>query len=123
MLIELIVCIFLVGITAVALYSALLVGGRLNQRARHLTRAAEIATQAMEVVEGTSYSSLTVPYSGAFLGGVDPVTDLPDGTGNLAISWHDSPTNTIKKAVVTVTWNERGQTETIQYSTLVTSYE
>ena len=122
-LIELIVCIFLVGITAVALYSALLVGGRLNQRARNLTRGAEIATQAMEVVEGMDYADLTVPYNGSFFGDVDPVTDLPDGTGNLTISWHNSPTNTIKRAVVTVTWDERGQTEQISYSTLLTSYE
>lgn len=119
MLIELVVCTFLVGITAVALFSALLVGAKFNERARHYTRANEIAAQAIEVVRGTPFASLTTPYSGAFLGNVDPVTELPSGTGSLVISYNNSPTNTVKKAIVTVNWVEKGQPVNIVYATLI----
>ncbi len=118
-LIELVVCTFLVGITAVALFSALIIGAKLNQRARHYTRANEIAAQAIEIVRGTPYATLTTPYSGTFLGNVDPVTELPSGSGSLVISYNNSPTNTVKRAVVTVGWVEKGNPVSIVYATLI----
>ncbi len=118
-IIELIFVTAFMGIGVLALYSALIFGQNVGVRANHLTRASQIASQAMENIRQTAYANLATPYNGNFIGITDAVTELPSGANNLTTSYYDSPTNTIKKVVATVTWQEKGKTESVQYTTLV----
>lgn len=118
-MIELLIVAALLGSVAGSIYLALVYGESINQRAYHLSRASQIASQEIEIIRSTPYASLTVPYNGAFIGSTDPLTDLPSGTANLTTSWQNSPTNTIKKAVVTVNWLEKGSNRQVQYTTLI----
>jgi hypothetical protein len=118
-MIELVVATVLIGITTVALFEALIYSQHVSIRANRLARASQIANQEMEIVRATAYASLTVPYNGAFIGTTDSVSELPSGTSNLTISYQDAPTNSVKQAVITVTWRERTKTETVRYTTYV----
>lgn len=118
-MIELIMATFLIGITTIVLFEALIYSQHLSIRANRYARASQIANQEMEIIRATAYSGLVVPYNGSFIGTTDSVSELPGGTANLTLSYDDAPTNTIKKAIITITWLEGSKTETVQYSTLV----
>lgn len=118
-LIELIIVCFLIGVGVVAVYSALLYGSKVTVRSGHLTRAAQIVSQEMEIIRSAPYANLTTPYNGAFIGATDGVAELPQGTANLTTIYEDSPTNTIKRATVTVSWLEKSQTRQVQFTTFV----
>ncbi len=120
-LIELIVCIGLFGTVTIAIYLSLIYGLKINQRSHRYHRASQIAAQEMEILRSTAYSSLAAPYSGSFIGTTDALTELPNGTGTLTISYDNSPTNTIKKATVVVSWEENSRLQAINYSTLIVS--
>lgn len=118
-LIELIMVCFLIGVGVIAVYSALLYGTKVSIRSGHQTRAAQIASEEMEIIRATPYSSLTTPYNGSFIGATDPVSELPQGTANLTTIYENSPTNTIKRATITVSWLEKSQTREVQFTTLI----
>jgi hypothetical protein len=118
-LLELLFVTLLLGSVGIAMYFTLVFGEKAGLRARHYARASQIAAQEMETVRSTSFANLTTPYNGAFIGNAQLATELPSGTTNLTTSYYNSPTNTIKRAVVTVSWNENGQPRSVVYTTLV----
>lgn len=118
-LLELLFVTLLLGSVGIAMYLTLVFGENAGRRARHYARASQIAAQEMEIVRSTAFTDLTTPYNGTFIGNAEPATELPSGTTNLATTYYDGPTNTIKQAVATVTWNENGQPRSVSYTTLV----
>lgn len=121
-MLELVVVTALIGTTALSIVGSLLYGQSANARANNFAEASYIAGQEMEIIRTTAYADLTVPYDGDFLGRPDdPASKLPSGSGNLVMSYFDDPTNTIKQAVITVSWVEHGQNRSLEYTTLMTS--
>lgn len=118
-LLELVVATFLVGSVTITLYLALIYGQLAPIKANHYARAGQLASQQIEILRSTAFANLTVPYNGPFIGGTDSIAELPSATANLVISYDDSPTNSIKKAVATVSWLDRGTTRNVSYSTFI----
>ena len=119
MLIELIMVTAMIGTTVLAILLSFIYGQTASGHAKHHNRASQIASQEIEIVRNTDYDSLTVPYNGDFIGNPDAVTELPGGVGNLVISYFDTPNDTVKQVVATVTWTEHDNTQSVEYTTLV----
>lgn len=118
-MIELIVVVGLISSVAISIYLALLYGGLITILAHHEARANQIVSQELEIIRNTAFASLTTPYNGAFLGSPTAATDLPAVSQNLVVSYYDPPTNSIKQAVATLNWTERGKTYSVSHTTLV----
>lgn len=121
MLLEIIFVTWLIAAVGVAMYGALIYSDTIAQRTQNSVRASRIAAQEIEIIRKTPMSGMyTVPYNGAFIGNtLAPVSELPSGSRNLSITWYNSPTNTIRKVVVTVTWLEKKKTRSVIYTTLI----
>lgn len=118
-LLEILMATAMVGVTAIVLLEALIYSQHVSIRANRYARASQIASQEMEIIRATPFANLTVPYNNVFIGTPDSVSELPQGSNNLTLSYHDSPTNKIKKAIVSVSWKEGAKTETISFTSLI----
>ncbi len=117
-ILELLVAIFLIGTVSISLILALIYSQKSNVYNSHRQVASRLATQEIETVRSLGYTALTTPYNGNFLSGTT-TTVLPSGSGNLQVSYFNSPTNTLKKAVARVSWVEAGHTRSESYTILV----
>lgn len=117
-LIELLFVTALLSSVGIAMYFTLLFSQQTNLRIEHYALASQIASDQIEYLRGTPYANLTTPYNGSFLGNT-AISSLPNGTTNLTVSYNDSPTNTIKKAVATVRWKENNKDQSLSYTTLI----
>ena len=122
-LLELVMVSAMIGVSVLGVYSALIYQQKMPIKAQHIGRASEIAGQILENARQTGYTNLTTPATTVVYNSANPINDLPSGaTATLVTSWYNSPTNTIKQAVATVTWQESAQNKTVQYTTLVSQY-
>jgi uncharacterized membrane protein len=110
----------LFGVAIIAIINALFYASSVNARNSRYVTASAIASQQIEALRAQTFDSLTTPYNGSLTAATQPAaSSLPNGAGNLVVSYYNGPTNTIKQAVVTVSWSEKGQTRRIQYTTLL----
>ncbi len=117
--VELLIAVFILGTAVLAIYLSIIYAGKVNQRARNLNLAQQIASQEIESLRSTSFSNITVPYNGAFIGNPQNASQiLPTASANLTTSWFDA-NNTQIKAVVTISWKERTQNRTLSYTTVI----
>lgn len=122
-LLELIMVSAMIGVSVLAVYGALNYEQKMPIKAQHIGRASEIASQILENARQTGYDNLTTPATTTVYSSATPINNLPTGaTATLTTSWYNTPTNTIKQAVATVTWQENTQNKTVQYTTLVSQY-
>jgi prepilin-type N-terminal cleavage/methylation domain-containing protein len=113
-LIEIIIAVFVLGVAALVFLSAFntLV---LTRSVKHQDVAARIASQEIEDLRAVGYSSL--PTSGTFTNSLS--SELPSPQLALVVSDYNA---SIKKTVVTVSWQEVGQgTRSVVLSTLITN--
>ncbi len=97
-LIEVVVCLFLIGVL-LAFYAAALNTVTLTRKLRYENYAYHIANKQMEALRNTSYGSL--PVGGAIVDSM--LTQIPSGAGNYTVSDYPGFSN-VKEIVVTVTW-------------------
>jgi hypothetical protein len=117
-LIELLFVTVLLSSIGLAMYFTLLFSQQTNIRVKHYAQASQIAATQVEALRSTAYASITAPYNGTFTNGAT-ATDLPSGSTNLVVSYQNSPTNTIKRVVATVSWQENNKPRNISYTTLI----
>lgn len=116
-ILELLMATALIGVTVIAIYLALIYGRTSLIRANHQTVASQFASQELERLRSLTYDQITVPYNGPLLSGVTIADQLPEGSGSLTIN-EVANVNSLKEAVVTITWTERGQSRTVSQTSL-----
>lgn len=99
-LIEVIICLFMIGVIFVLYASALNIVA-ITRKLRHENLAYHIANKQMEYLRGFGYEDL--PASGVI---ADPMlAEIPSGAGNFSVD--DYPGHSyMKEIVVTVTWTD-----------------
>lgn len=123
-MIELLVVTVMLGVTATALYLAIIHGYHALTQSSIRARANAVANLEIEQLRSRSFDSLPAPYQGVLLStaGSNPINlaqQLPDGSASLAIQYHNPPDNTIKQATVTVNWRDDQRNQQLIYTTLI----
>lgn len=120
-LVELVVVSFLIGICAVSIVLAISHGAVVAERSRHISQAARIASQQLEIIKAKPYNEVAI-YLGPFTDDTEPVSDLPDSDTILEIRYYNEPINTLKQVTTTVNWRERNKARTLSFTTLISSH-
>ncbi len=113
-LVEIVVCLFMIGITLLV-YSAASNTMTLSQHSKYQEVALKIASSKIEKLRQTSFASL--PASGTFTDTL--LNTLQSGTATLTMTDLNSKT---KQATVVVSWTEHGSsaTRTVRLDTIIT---
>lgn len=111
-LIEIIVSLFIISILIIA-SQTILFGTPLTQLAKDQDIALTIARNELESVRSGGYDS--VPATGSFSDSL--LSSLTSGAGTITVSAYNAKT---KHVTVTVTWSERGKSQSVSLDTLVT---
>jgi len=122
-LIELLISVAVISIAIVSIYAALVYGLTVDIKARNLAIAKQIASEEIENVRNTAYTSLTNQTNGPMIS--NPISELAQlrhsGSGTLTIIDYPSYTD-VKQVTVTVSWIESNQNKSMNISTLVSKY-
>ena len=117
-LIEILVAVSITAVTLLALYGVLTYGMRISLRTKHKTIAYHAASQEMEILRATPFSSLTNQTDGPFIGTVFDLNKLPSSQGKLTIENYEGSTE-IKKVTIRVLWQEGGSQKEATLVTLI----
>lgn len=120
-LVEMLITVAIIGIAIITLYLVFIYGIKINQQAKHLALAYQIANQEMETIRNTLFTDLVNQTEGNFYSdsSVD-LAKLDNGQGTLTIRNYQEDED-IKEIIINVTWNERGMIKTVTLTTLATS--
>lgn len=137
LLIESLLAIFLVGMTALILASTMPIATKTRVKADNMNKAAGIAQKMVEAIRGSGYANISATqlYSLGLIDSTTPVTTatysftnvdtgsfdnvgriLPSGTGTVTIEQVDLD---LRRITVIVNWSDRGSTRTYRLGTLV----
>lgn len=118
LLIDLMVTVFLLGVTGIILSATFTGGIACSRQAQNYKVALALAQKKMEQLRASNYQSLTQPClvgevidstptaSPFSFTQVDAVADqLPAGAGTLTID--DDPSGSLRRAQITVTWQDK----------------
>jgi prepilin-type N-terminal cleavage/methylation domain-containing protein len=117
-LIEILVAVSITAIIVLSLYGALVYGMAINLKTKHKAIAYHAASQEMEILRNTPFSTLTNQTDGPFIGEVDDLDKLPSSLGKLTIENYGGSSD-IKKVTIKVIWQEKGGQKEVQLVTLI----
>lgn len=117
-LIEVLVAVSITIVTLLSLYGTLTYGMAINTHTKNKTVAYNVASQEMEILRTTAFSSLSNQSAGPFIGTVQDLDKLPSSSGKLTIEDYQSDSK-IKKITIQVLWRESGSQKNIKLVTLI----
>lgn len=129
-LLELLIAMVIAGIVSVSLYAGLAQCFSSVQSSRHRLRATQILTEKLEVIRLYNWDQVNTPgfVPTTFKEYYQPATNGNQGilyTGTIAITAapvHRAYTNSMRKAVMQVTWVSGVVTQELRMETLISQY-
>lgn len=117
-LVEILVALSITVVSVLALYAVFTSSMRINLHTKYKATAYHIASQEMEIIRSTAFSSLSNQNKGPFIGTVSGLEKLPSPTTELTIENYQGDSN-IKKVTVDVSWQQETTSKKVNLVTLV----